>query len=97
PHPSPHLSLHDTLPISSFRMMIWTNLKLLLKPIKNGSKSTDDMKIMTQYKDGNYAIEVARGILEDRIGDYTDKYDQVFYLADKNVYQLHKNGKLSFI
>ncbi|HIW12157.1 MAG TPA: 3-dehydroquinate synthase [Candidatus Salinicoccus stercoripullorum] len=55
------------------------------------------MKIMTQYKDGNYAIEVARGILEDRIGDYTDKYDQVFYLADKNVYQLHKNGKLSFI
>ncbi|KKK35591.1 hypothetical protein WN59_01815 [Salinicoccus sediminis] len=55
------------------------------------------MKIMTQYKDGNYAIEVARGILEDRIDDYTDKYDQVFYLADKNVYQLHKNGKLSFI
>lgn len=55
------------------------------------------MKIMTQYEDGNYAIDVARGILEDKITDYTDNYNQVFYLVDKNVYQLHKNGKLSFI
>lgn len=55
------------------------------------------MKITTQYKDGNYAIEVSRGILEDKIADYTKNYNQVFYLADKNVYALHKNGKLSFI
>lgn len=55
------------------------------------------MKIMTQYKDGNYAIDVSRGILEDKLTDYTSSYNQVFYLADKNVYRLHKNGKLSFI
>ncbi len=55
------------------------------------------MKIRTQYKDGNYEIEVSRGILEEKLADYTKNYNQVFYLADKNVYTLHKNGKLSFI
>ncbi|WP_411841809.1 3-dehydroquinate synthase family protein [Salinicoccus sp. HZC-1] len=55
------------------------------------------MKIMTQYKDGNYSIDVSRGILRDKISDYIKNYNQVFYLADKNVYDLHKNGKLSFI
>lgn len=55
------------------------------------------MRIMTDYNSENYSIEVAHGMLENSIKSYIDNYNQVYYLIDEKVFELHKELKLAFI
>ncbi|GAB3072165.1 3-dehydroquinate synthase [Salinicoccus sesuvii] len=55
------------------------------------------MEIRTNYMDGNYAIYVDYGILEDQISQYTSQYTSVHFIVDQNVYTLYQDSTLSFV
>ncbi|CAD2075652.1 3-dehydroquinate synthase family protein [Phocicoccus pinnipedialis] len=48
------------------------------------------MEFHTTYSENNYTIYVNNGILKETLLKYTNQYEQVFYIIDSHVYDLHE-------
>lgn len=54
------------------------------------------MNLTTTYSSANYTIYVANNILEEILPTYLSQYDNVFYLIDSYVYELHQEKFKNF-
>ncbi|CAD2077383.1 3-dehydroquinate synthase [Phocicoccus schoeneichii] len=54
------------------------------------------MEFHTTYSDNNYTIYVDNGILNETLQKYTSQYNQVFYIIDSHVYDLHEEKFTNF-
>ena len=55
------------------------------------------LEFTTNYPDNNYTIYVGGNILDMKLSEITSGYPSVFYLVDKTVYELHREGLLKAI